>query len=72
MDSIDAKAMAAQKLTEGATLEELRDAARDLRALAPESALADLMEAKIERVLRSVSHFRPRGSRTPLPPNCVV
>ena len=32
MDSIDAKAMAARNLTEGATLEELREAARDLRA----------------------------------------
>jgi hypothetical protein len=30
--------------------EELRQAARDLRALAPESALADLVEAKIEQM----------------------
>ena len=51
MDSMDAKAMAARNLTEGATLEELREAARDLRALSSESALADLVEAKIERML---------------------
>jgi len=51
MDHNDLTAMAARNLTEGATLEELREAARDLRALAPESALADLVEAKIERIL---------------------
>ena len=51
MDSMDAKAMAARNLTEGATLEELREAVRDLRALSPESALADLVEAKIEQLL---------------------
>ena len=32
MDSNDAKAMAARTLTEGATLEELRETARNLRA----------------------------------------
>ena len=51
MDHNDLTAMAARNLTEGATLEELREAARDLRALSPESALADLVEAKIERIL---------------------
>jgi hypothetical protein len=51
MDANDALAMAARALTEGATLEELREAARDLRALSPESALADLVEAKIEQRL---------------------
>ena len=30
-------------------MDELREAVNDLRALAPESALADLVEAKIER-----------------------
>ena len=51
MDHNDLTAMAARNLTEGATLEELSEAARDLRALSPESALADLVEAKIERIL---------------------
>ena len=51
MDSNDAKAMAARTLTEGATLEELRETARHLRALSSESALADLVEAKIEQLL---------------------
>ena len=51
MDSNDAKTMAARNLTDGATLDELRQAARDLRALSSASALADLVEAKIERML---------------------
>jgi len=51
MDHNDLTAMAARNLTEGATLEELSEAARDLRALSPESALADLVEAKIERIV---------------------
>jgi hypothetical protein len=51
MDSNDALAMGARKLTEGATLDELREAARDLRALSAESVLADLVEAKIEQRL---------------------
>src|SRR5688572_9305481 len=51
MDSNDAKAMAARNLIEGATLDELRDAVCDLRALSPDSALADLVEAKIEQLL---------------------
>ena len=50
MDSNDAKAMAARNLIEGATLDELRDAVCDLRALSPDSALADLVEAKIEQL----------------------
>jgi hypothetical protein len=48
MDLKDAKAMAARNLIKDATLDELREAARDLRALSPDSALADLVEAKIE------------------------
>ena len=51
MHSNDAKAIAAKNLTNGATMDELREAANDLRALSPESALADLVEAKIERML---------------------
>ena len=46
-----AAANAAQHLTSGATLEELRSAAQDLRALSPDSALAELVEEKIERLL---------------------
>ena len=51
MDHKDAKFMAVENLTQDATLDELREAVRDLRALSPDSALADLVEAKIERVL---------------------
>jgi hypothetical protein len=51
MDSNDAEAIAVKNLIDGATVNELRDAANDLRALSPESALADLVEAKIERML---------------------
>ena len=51
MDFDHAKAIAAKNLTTGASLDELREAARDLRALSPDSALAELVEAKIERLL---------------------
>ena len=51
MDPKDANALAARNLTKDATLEELREAARDLRALSPDSALAELVEAKIESIL---------------------
>ena len=51
MDSHEAKAIAAKNLIDGATVDELRQVANDLRALSPESALADLVEAKIERML---------------------
>ncbi len=51
MGSNDAKAIAAKNLIDGATVDELREAANDLRALSPESALAELVEAKIERML---------------------
>jgi hypothetical protein len=40
--------MAEQNLTDGATLDELRELARDLRALTPDSILADLIEIRIE------------------------
>ncbi|WP_195904233.1 hypothetical protein [Microvirga lotononidis] len=39
--------MAERNLTEGATLAELRELAQDLRALTPNSLLADLIELKI-------------------------
>jgi hypothetical protein len=51
MGSNDAKAIAAKNLIDGATVDELREAVNDLRVLSPESALADLVEAKIERML---------------------
>ena len=51
MHSNDAKAITAKNLIDGATVDELREAVNDLRALSPESALADLVEAKIERML---------------------
>jgi hypothetical protein len=51
MDSHDAKTIAAKNLIDGATVDELREAANDLRVFSPESALADLVEAKIERML---------------------
>ncbi len=50
MDFDKATRDAAQHLTSGAYLEELRSAAHDLRALSPESALAQLVEEKIERL----------------------
>lgn len=51
MDANDAPAMAARTLIKGATLEELREAVRDLRALSPDSALAALVEAQIEQLM---------------------
>ena len=51
MDFDHAKDLAARNLTTDATLDELREAAQDLRALSPDSALAELVEAKIERLL---------------------
>ena len=63
MDSNDAKAMAARTLTEGATLEELRETARNLRALVPDSALAELVEAKIEQLLAESEQTEPSHNR---------
>jgi hypothetical protein len=40
--------MAERNLAKGATLAELRDLARDLRTLTPDSLLADLIEIRIE------------------------
>ena len=42
---------AANNLTMGANLDELREAAFNLRELSPSSALADLVDAKIEKIL---------------------
>ena len=51
MYSNDAKAMAVRNLAKDATLDELRTVVSDLRALSRDSALADLIEAEIERRL---------------------
>ena len=59
MDANDAKAMAARNLTEGATLEVLRETARHLRALSRDSALADVVEAKIEQLLAESAQTEP-------------
>jgi hypothetical protein len=48
MDFSKALRMAERNLTKGATFAELRDLARDLRALTPDSLLADLIEIRIE------------------------
>ena len=57
MNSDEAEAIAAKNLIDGATVDELRQAANDLRALSPESALAELVEAKIERMLAEQTDF---------------
>ena len=41
---------AAQHLAEGADLQELKAAVQDLRALSPDSVLAQLVEEKIKRL----------------------
>ncbi len=41
---------AAQHLAEEADLQELKEAVQDLRALSPDSVLAQLVEEKIERL----------------------
>lgn len=46
MEFTEALRMAERNLTEGATLTELKELAQDLRALAPDSDLADLVEIK--------------------------
>ena len=52
MDLNRAQAMAAQNLINGASLDELHEVAQDLRALSPDSVLAELVEVKIETLLR--------------------
>jgi hypothetical protein len=51
MDFTEETTKAANILMSEATLDELRELAQDLRALVPDSALADLVEVKIEQVL---------------------
>ncbi|WP_414471013.1 hypothetical protein [Microvirga sp. M2] len=42
--------VAERTLVDGATLAELKQASKDLRALTPDSALADLVDAKIKSI----------------------
>jgi hypothetical protein len=42
--------IAERNLIDGATLDELKEAVRDLRALTPNSVLADLVDARIKAV----------------------
>lgn len=51
--------IAERKLIDGATLAELKQASRDLRALTPDSVLADLVDAKIKAI-----ESRQGGSRS--------
>ena len=57
MDPNDAKVMAATSLTRDASLDELRQS--DLRALSRDSAIADLVEAKIEQMLAGIEPIAP-------------
>jgi hypothetical protein len=50
MDFTEQATKAANTLMSEATLDELRELARDLRALSPDSALAELVEVKIEQI----------------------
>ncbi|WP_210497016.1 hypothetical protein [Microvirga antarctica] len=50
MDFGQSMKIAKRTLVDGATLDELRDAARNLRALTPDSALAELVEARIAEI----------------------
>jgi len=51
--------IAERTLIDGATLAELRQASKDLRAMTPDSALAELVDAKIESIenRRGASRF---------------
>lgn len=50
MDFTEETTKAANILMSKATLDELRELVQDLRALVPDSALADLVEVKIEQL----------------------
>ena len=50
MDFTEETIKAANTLMSEATLDELRELAQDLRALVPDSALADLVAVKIEQL----------------------
>ena len=54
-----AKATAGQHLTDRASPDDLKEAAADLRSLSPDSALADLVEAKIRWLLAEGDEHPP-------------
>jgi len=55
MHSRTALLIAPETLVDGATMAELKATVRDLRALVPDSALADLVEAKLEALERDLA-----------------
>ena len=63
MDPNDAKVIAARNLTKGATLDDLQEVARDY------SALADAVEARIERVQAATPQTDHRVRLTALGPS---
>jgi hypothetical protein len=58
---------AVEHLTSDATLDELRNAAQDLRALSPDSVLAELVEEKIERILSEEQDISVKMAKGPMP-----
>jgi hypothetical protein len=57
MDIADKVTAAANTLMSEATLDELRELAQDLRTLTPDSALAELVETRIEQILEADEQF---------------
>jgi hypothetical protein len=53
MDFEQAKAIAEKNLIDGATLSEMKEVVRNLRALSSDSELADLIEARIRQIVAS-------------------
>jgi hypothetical protein len=53
MDFEEAKAIAERNLIDGATLSEMKEVVRNLRALSSDSELADLIEARIRHITSS-------------------
>jgi hypothetical protein len=53
MDFEQAKAVAEKNLIDGATLNEMKEVVRNLRALSSDSELADLIEARIRQIMAS-------------------
>lgn len=64
MDSKTALLIAREALLDGATLAEMKATVRDLRALVPNSALADLVEAKIDAMERDSARVGSDCRRT--------
>ena len=51
-----ALSIAEKSIIDGATLDELKEAVRDLRALTPDSVLADLVETRIKVIESQWKH----------------